>query len=885
MAKETDPIELKSYSKWLFVLGSLFFAVSVWAFYSEMIDRRSWKRYQREFNTLELKRVEEEYAKTKEAWEIEDKRRDQLPMTAEREDDLSLRQIRLKIEQAEVNMESPELLKTKDELQERKNRLSDGKQRYGFAKADQDEVFYEWKHALEHKKEQEAAHFKQEYTELEAKIREYDQKVKELESWVAEVQSVVTRYEQELKKWKDKEKVYLEPFDKLEKKKKAIRSRGLEIQQVVIDDLGKGGVISWGAVDRCESCHVSMNRDGFENEKNPFKTHPHRSEIFGAHPISEFGCTTCHQGQGRATQIKGEPMEEGDFVHGFEHHWPEHLLRGDALQSSCNKCHQDQWQLNFAPVYLKGKKLFWDLGCTGCHAVKGFEEAQKIAPSLLKVRSKVDPEWLIRWIKHPEEYLPETNMPTPPVDIDAPGQTEKIAAYLLQSSSAYSFPFGQYPGGSSQEGKRLFETVGCIGCHTLKGQGSALAPALDRIMEKTTADWIYNWIQDPKTYNPDARMPDLRLTSQEAANITAFLTKENQARRAVEGEAPSGSAGGGGDASPYDDPEEAKEGFLLVSQFGCYGCHAINGFEKASRLSVELTDFGKKEVSLLDFGDTEVPRNWEDWLKGKLKNPRMYLNEKTSSKMPNFRLKDDEIDALVLFLKGLKNEKVPPRYLMTYRRPEQQAIDEGRRLVERLNCRGCHVIEGEGGLIQQHLAEGSAFPPILDGIGARVRPEFMFKFLKDPSFKKIRPWVDVRMPTFGFDDQNTNRVLQYFSGLSGVRSDFYSPTHPPSMSVEDRVAAENLISPSYFSCYSCHARNNTPPPGSPTQWGPDLALVRERIRPEFIPEWLKDPQRFTPGVVMPGFLPDDSAAPQDILGGNSKKQAEVIRDYLLNLNP
>ncbi|MBI4373794.1 MAG: c-type cytochrome, partial [Deltaproteobacteria bacterium] len=430
-----------------------------------------------------------------------------------------------------------------------------------------------------------------------------------------------------------------------------------------------------------------------------------------------------------------------------------------------------------------------------------------------------------------------------------------------------------YPGGNREEGKRLFETVGCVGCHTLKGQGTGLAPALDRIVEKTTADWLFNWIQDPKSYNPEAKMPDLRLTAREAADITAYLSGQGKALPGDEAL-----------AGRLADTERAKEGYLLVSQFGCYGCHLIKGFEKASRLSVELTDFGKKDVSLLDFGDTEVPHTWQDWLKGKLKDPRMYLNERTSSKMPNFRLKDDEIDALIVFLKGLKNEKVPPRYLMSFRRPNQPTIDEGRRLVERLNCRGCHAIEGEGGFIQEHLAEGSAFPPILDGIGARVRPEFMFKFLKGPSSKKIRPWVSVRMPTFGFDDEETNRVIRYFSGLNGVRSDFYSPTPPPAMSAENRSAAEALLSPSYFSCTSCHARNNVPPPGSPAGWGPDLKLVRERIRPEFIPEWLKDPQRFTPGVVMPGFLPDDSAAPQDILGGNSRRQAEAIRDYLLNLD-
>ncbi|MGH7273708.1 MAG: c-type cytochrome, partial [Nitrospiria bacterium] len=463
----------------------------------EVVSRRSWKEYQREFNSLELKRVQEEHKKSKEQIEAEDARRDQLPDPVTDENQLSLRRIRLKIEEVEVKMEGEEFRKVRSDLDERKIRLSDAKQRFGFAKADQDEVYYEWKHALEEGHQSEAEKYKQEYYELEEKIKELGKKVEEAETQVSEVQKVIDGYFSELKKWQGLEKKYFEPLEKLEKRMNAIRSRGLDIKQVVIDDLGKGGPVVWGSVDRCESCHAAINRDGFENEKNPFKTHPFRVEIFGKHPIEQFGCTTCHGGQGRATQIKGKPLEKGDFAHGFVHHWTDPLKQGDWMQSSCNKCHQDQWKLDHAPVYMAGKKLFWDLGCTGCHVLKGFEEAPRVGPSLRKVADKVSRDWLIAWIKNPHDYLPHTKMPRPPLDIEEPGQTEKVAAYILQSSEPYDLPFGRYPGGDAREGKRIFETVGCYGCHTLGDKGTGLAPALDKIASKTNADWIYNWIQDP----------------------------------------------------------------------------------------------------------------------------------------------------------------------------------------------------------------------------------------------------------------------------------------------------------------------------------------------------------------------------------------------------
>jgi len=863
----------KNPTKLWFVLGSLFFLVSIWAYYSEFIARRSWQGYQAEFNRIELKKVEDEYGKSKQIIDAENKRRDELadPVPPLSEDQLSLRRIRLKIEEAQVKMESKEFSQLQDELKKRTILLSDAKQRAGFAKADEDEVFYVWKHAVYEGHEKEAEEKKKDYFELENKIAELKKAQAEKQAAVDEVQDKMNATSGELEKWQKAEKKMLEPLKKLQKKIDAIKDRGLDIKQEVVDDLGKGGAVAWGVVDRCESCHVAINRDGFENEKEPFRTHPNRAEILGKHLPDKFGCTTCHGGQGRATQIEGKPMEEGDFSHGFVHHWNEPLLIKDFAQSTCNKCHQDQWKLDFAPVAMQGKKLFWNLGCTGCHLIQGFENAPKVGPSLLKVGSKVNEEWLIAWIKNPRDYLPHTKMPKAPLDSDEPGQVEKVASYLLQSSEVFDFPLGKYPGGNAGSGKKIFETVGCLGCHTMGDKGTGLAAALDKVASKTTADWIYNWVQNPKVYNPESRMPDLRMTPQEAADVTAYLVGEQGKPAAEDGEL----------RSRLKDPENAKKGFLLISQYGCYGCHNIKGFESASKLSVELTAVGRKEPAELDYGDTKIPRTWVDWVSGKLKNPRMYLTERTSSRMPNFGLTDEQIHALVVFLSGMKKEEVPPRFKMSFLYPRQKEIDDGRRMVERLNCKGCHMIEGEGRLIESVIGPDKS-PPLLMGIGARVRPDWMFKFLKDPSWVKIRPWIEVRMPTFHFSDDQANTIIHYFSALDNVPPDFSTIAHA-APSKESLEAGAKLASPDAFSCLSCHIENGKTPTSAPEQWGPDFAMAHDRIRYDFIPEWVKDAQKFTPGIKMPAFLPTDDAGPQDILGGNRQKQAEALRDYIMSL--
>ena len=60
-----DPIEKRSMSKWLFVLGSLFFVISFYAMIDEGIVRRTYKFFQHEFNKYETSLIQKEYDELK----------------------------------------------------------------------------------------------------------------------------------------------------------------------------------------------------------------------------------------------------------------------------------------------------------------------------------------------------------------------------------------------------------------------------------------------------------------------------------------------------------------------------------------------------------------------------------------------------------------------------------------------------------------------------------------------------------------------------------------------------------------------------------------------------------------------------------------------------
>jgi hypothetical protein len=128
-----------------------------------------------------------------------------------------------------------------------------------------------------------------------------------------------------------------------EERQEALRS-GDRFEQIIV----AGGE----RVDRCVMCHAGIEHPAFAGAPQPFAKHP----AIPRHPFENFGCSLCHQGQGRATTVKD--------AHGEVAFWEEPLLRGSFIQASCGPCHVDS--LKGAPLIQRGKQLYLMSGCIGC---------------------------------------------------------------------------------------------------------------------------------------------------------------------------------------------------------------------------------------------------------------------------------------------------------------------------------------------------------------------------------------------------------------------------------------------------------------------------------------------------------------------------------------
>ncbi len=867
--------EKKSYAAVFLLAVALLLASGIWAIWDDQISRRPWKKYQYDFSNLQVDRAKEELA-------AEDER------LAE---DEAYQGVLTGLAEARAQIEGGETGRSLSELASREEKaryvFGDAEFNLRMIKSQLEEAWYELEHAQLHHGDttgpkHDVEELEAEKVEIEKAVAEAQARLDQIIGEKEEIRSVVSTLEKQKTELESARERLQQKVDGLVMKVGPFDMPKIpKIEQVVLNEFDRNVYNQPVArVDRCTSCHAGINKAGFEDEPNPFKTHPERKLYLGKHAIEKFGCTSCHQGQGAA-------VNSIEQAHGHVKYWLAPMHEGDAVQASCIGCHADV-RIDGAETIARGEKLFEQVGCIGCHLVEGYGDLPKVGPYLRRISAKANADWLVQWVQNPHEYRPRTKMPNFYFDRD---EAEAIAGYLLSVSQQESDAWlAEHPApagiatndqGLVARGEELANSLGCRGCHgfaadetpALLGDVKDIAPNLSNVAEKTNPRWLYHWLKNPRGYSPAARMPSLRLSDEEARALVAYLSTLG---------APAGD-----DASARQKllaEDNVAHGEALVRKFGCAGCHNIPGMEAESRIGVELSVFGSKPLEELFFGNrTDIPHTWEDWTFNKINEPRIYETKRIEQVMPHFALSEKDIDSILVFLSSRKEGSVPVAY-----RPESLDIEEtvraGQRVVERYNCVGCHVINGKGGAILAHYEERPNLgPPILDGEGAKVQANWLYAFLQRPI--PLRPWLQVRMPTFGLSGAESAALVRYFAALDGIENPF---VHVDQESLDPQYveAGELLASADYFSCFTCHQQGEKKPEGPVDGWAPDLAMARERLNPDWIVDWIKDPQALMPGTGMPGFydFSDDAPdGPDDVLGGDDLEQVKALRDYLLTL--
>lgn len=704
----------------------------------------------------------------------------------------------------------------------------------------------------------------------------------------------------------------------------------IEVQQVLVRNVTRElNFAQVPRIDRCQSCHLGIDNPDYADAPQPFTAHPNLEAFVSResfHPVDDFGCTSCHLGRGLklsfsgATHTPESPEEEREWVERYgwkeDHYWDSPMYPANITEAGCIKCHRDQVFLPQARDLNQSRLTYELAGCWGCHNTTGYEDRRKRGPSLERIASKTDKAFAARWVKNPKAFRPSTWMPTfwdlgNNADATHQARNDTEVAAIVEYVFAKSEPARAYtapPRGNAARGETLVAALGCQGCHLLDESGFDRAsiyrrrgPALTGTGAKLDAGFLYEWVKDPRHYWDETFMPSLRLTDGEAADITAFLT-------GLGNEAFSASEAPRADGAELDAltreflktslpdaladerltamSEEEKllfSGERLILRYGCFGCHDIAGFEEAQKIGVDLSSWGSKMVTRLDFGYVDIPHTRQAWLEQKIAAPRSYDEGKVRSpgeklRMPQFDFTDSDRRHIVRNVLGQVRDEFPLEGVKTLSGPEAVA-EEARALIRNYNCRGCHLVDGVGGGIYETIEDTGMRPPDLHTQGKRTQADWLYHFLREPD--EVRFWLEARMPTFPFTPDEANTLVSGFLAMDGGQ-----PFDTEGERVYDRAelrAGADLLD--QLQCERCHIASAAGTMEA-SQLAPSFRLSGERLTHEWIVDWLLDPQTITPGTQMPQFWPTDQegnrlTALPDILEGDPMAQMRAVASYIM----
>jgi len=187
-------------------------------------------------------------------------------------------------------------------------------------------------------------------------------------------------------------------------------------------------------------------------------------------------------GQGREVSLL--PMSAGE---NFRAASERPLLSGVYVQASCGKCHLGR-EVPGAPVLTRGRELVIELGCIGCHRLKG--HPNDVGVDLTRVGLKdvnrdgqldvLDRAWLFRHFKDPTAVRDNSWMANHKLtDEEAIALTVLVLGFTGEEMPPeYTVPAKPEPEPKTaiERGQRTFEFWGCTGCHGRGGRGGIKNP-------------------------------------------------------------------------------------------------------------------------------------------------------------------------------------------------------------------------------------------------------------------------------------------------------------------------------------------------------------------------------------------------------------------------
>lgn len=411
-------------------------------------------------------------------------------------------------------------------------------------------------------------------------------------------------------------------------------------------------------------------------------------------------------------------------------------------------------------------------------------ERPKNGPPLTNVVNKLKLPALWTKLRNPKHH-PAARMPDFKL---TDGEVLDIMAYL-KSTAERPVPPIQWPAWAAKasedmddresaavfklvdRGKSVWGSARCTICHTASGpRGRLIGGFVDLRVggidlqigsNRLQRDWLYRWVNEPKSYFPDTLMPRFRFLDAELRALVEYLLRDDAFLQPLEDKPKSPERW-----EALDEPQRVPRGRQLIEMSRCVVCHEIKGVPQVLRLAERRPpppgtfDFLAYDLRCLSChsiegrGGTYAPdltgagsRLHEAWIAQFVRSPDMI--RPLSQQMPKFNLAADEARVVASYVSTSRRDaKIPAE--IAGGPVSSEDIQRGRESFKARGCVSCHSVgEGAGGVVG----------PALDSVGDRLKSGYVWYHLKDPH--AVNPYS--AEPDYGLPDEEARAVAAYLS--------------------------------------------------------------------------------------------------------------------------
>jgi len=519
------------------------------------------------------------------------------------------------------------------------------------------------------------------------------------------------------------------------------------------------------------------------------------------------------------------------------------------------------------PSPERGKILFQIHGCLACHKHADFPEGKGTqGPDLtiwLKYGGDAGGQWLTGWLRDPHHYSPRTLMPNPLLELTVTGEDGELTYPALDLAASLIPLSRRRPLGWSP---------------VIAVERDLDELALLHLAKSFPKELAKEYLKDGIPESMAGRVQG------DAAMLLGAMTQEKKLRYV---------------------------GRRTIAKRGCYGCHDIPGFENAQQIGPALSDWGRKQESLLaferinryvaetrsattgrGFASSDAPKDAdrgffreallahrrEGFLWQKLHEPRSFDYKKAQNKpynesltMGNFGFTDEQVEAISTFVLGLVADPPAEKYVYQPDRATE-AIIRGGKVMTKYACAECHTTEME--------RWSFAFDPD-EFEGPVVMPDFPFmKPHAAPQQIAASLMTDDRglghaqvtgMPQIDADgalqiadddeDDDGNEILLYSFAPwqpGAINGDVYGVGGPDVLIWSNRITAKRppqggMFARLLYPVALAEARKLGANPAGPEAWGwgpPPLMDEGAKVQPAWLHDYLLRPTVIRPAAVL-----------------------------------